>query len=145
MKKGLYLILVSTMFVLFNTSAFAQCNPELVDICKGKTNGATYMKHFISKLKAAEPKKPVPISKFAMVLSKGNVYRFNVANATEYPGQGILQLYDDDKLMGTTYFKGKDYGSFDFNCAKTGNYIIYISYADGKMGCAVGMLSLVKK
>ena len=145
MKKIIYLILVSTMVILFNTSASAQCNPKLVDICKGQNKGASYMKHFISKLKAAQPKKPKPISKYAMVLSKGNHYRFNIANAKEYPGKGILQLYDGDKLMGTTYFKGKDYKSFEFPCSKTGKYTIYISYAAGKMGCAVGMISLVKK
>ena len=133
-------------FLIGSSKLSAQCNPKLVDICVSKNKGASYMKHFIAKLKAAEPNKPTPVAKYAVVLNKGSVYRMNTSNASEYEGKATLQLYDEsDKLVGTTFFNGKDFTMFDFPCSKTGKYTIYISFQDGKMGCAVGVLAIVKK
>lgn len=139
------------IFILFigvlslSNEAKAQCNPKLVDICVSKNRGGQYMKHFIAKLKAAEPRKPKPIAKYQIVLNKGSHYRFNVANAKEYPGRAVIQLYSANQLVGTSFFKGKDFTMFDFPCQKTGKYTIYISFQDGKIGCAVGVLSIVRK
>lgn len=123
----------------------AQCNAQLVDIAVGEIKGvATYLKDFKVRLKAQEPRKQQPIAKFSVTLSKGQTYKLSVANAKDLPGQAVIQLYDNDKLQGSSFFKGKDFKSFEFNCQKTSSYVIFISFNEGKEGCAVGILSVLK-
>lgn len=123
----------------------AQCNAKLVDIAVGEIKGvASYMKDFKVRLKAQEPRKQQPIAKFSVTLSKGQTYRLSVANAKDFAGQAIIQIYDNDKLQGSSFFKGKDYKFFDFVCQKTSSYVIFISFNEGKEGCAVGILSVLK-
>ncbi len=143
MKNLIYIILSVLMYLPIQSKA--QCNQQLVDIAVANLKGAaTYMKDFKVRLKAQEPRKQQPIAKFSVTLSKGQTYRLSVANAKEYPGQGIIQLYDNDALQGSSFFKGKDYKYFDFMCQKTGSYIIFITFNEGKEGCGAGILSVVK-
>lgn len=81
-----------------------------------------------------------------MVLSKNNVYRFTICNSDDSEGHGMLQLYDMNIMLGSTFYPatGKEYKSFDFQCQKTGVYHVFISFIDGKKGNAVGILSYVK-
>ncbi|MBI5218683.1 MAG: hypothetical protein HY958_07130 [Bacteroidia bacterium] len=144
MKKILCITL--TLLIAIPAIMKAQCNQQLVDIAVQDIKGvATYMKDFKVRLKAQEPRKQQPIAKFSVTMSKGQTYRLSVANAKEYKGQAIIQLYDNDKLQGSSFFKGKDYKFFDFICQKTAPYLIYITFNDGKEGCAVGILSVVKQ
>ena len=125
--------------------SYSQCNEKLVDIAVSQNRGATYLKDFKVKLPATPPNSPRAIAKFQIVLNGGNHYRFNISKAKEYNGIPIIQLYEGNKLLGTSYLtsKQKDYKMFDFLCQKTGTYKIYISFKDGKAGCAAGILSLV--
>ncbi|HIE15807.1 MAG TPA: hypothetical protein EYP69_02665 [Bacteroidales bacterium] len=141
-KKILLIFLMTTSVYLFS---FAQCNDKLIDIAVSQNHNATYLKDFKVKLPATPKNKPRAIAKFQIVLNGGNHYRFNIAKASEYNGIPIIQLYEGNKLLGTSYLtsKQKDYKMFDFICQKTGTYKIFISFKDGAAGCAVGILSLV--
>jgi hypothetical protein len=146
MKKILFLFFV--VFLFSTTETKAQCNSSLVTICSAKIGAnATYLKELRVRLKKHQKGKQKPVARFSLLLNKGNHYRFNVCNAKEFKSQAVLQLYDKNKLMGTTYFAKtkKHYPYFDFICPKTGVYKVLISFEDGKEGCAVGILSLVKK
>jgi len=147
MKKVLY-ILIPILFIFSNTEVQAQCNSSLVTICSAKLgDDATYLKELRARLKAHQKGQQKPVARFSLLLNKGNHYRFNICNAKEFNSNAILQLYDKGKLLGTSYFAktGKHYPYFDFICPKTGVYKVLISFEDGKEGCAVGILSLVKK
>jgi len=80
------------------------------------------------------------------MLKKGNQYRFKVCNSKDYPGEAILQVYDSNRLMGTTYnvATGKSYDSIDIKCTKTGPYHIFLSYKEGEPGLSVAILYHVK-
>ena len=146
MKKLLIPIIFLFVLVSFGTTAKAQCNDKLVTDCALQVGDkATYIKEFKVRLKKKRGKSNAPIAQFSIVLSKGQHYRFNVCNAIEFEGEAVLQLYDSDKMLGSTFdlARGRDYKSFDFMCRKTTTYNIYVSFKEGKEGCAVGILSIV--
>ena len=63
----------------------------------------------------------------------------------DYEGKVILQLFDNNRQLATTYIvaTGKDYPYIDWVCTKTGAYHLVYSFRDGKAGLAVGLLSMV--
>jgi hypothetical protein len=131
-----------------NLSLRAQSAAALVDICRSSAgNDATYLKDFTVELEAAKANEKTPQMKFSMVLSKNTRYRFSICSSESSQGHGMIQLYDENKLMACTYnaSTGKEYHMFDFNCTKTGVYHVFISFIDGKPGSAVGILSFVEK
>ncbi len=89
--------------------------------------------------------RPSPVGRFQVFLNEGIRYRFNVANATEYEGKAILQLYDRSRMLGSTFDTERktDKQLFDFVCDKTGSYQVLMSFSEGKRGCAVGVMSMV--
>ncbi len=146
MKK--LLILISLSMVLFSGNfLYAQDNVELVAQCAASAGDVTYLKDFVVKLDAAVPGGNPPSAKFSMVLSKNTQYRFSICTAPDSEGEAILQLFDMNVLMGSTYVSstGKDFPFFDFKCQKTGVYHVFISFKEGKAGESVGILSFVKK
>ena len=145
MKQLLRYILLSVAFISVNVAA--QDNVELVAQCAASAGDVTYLKDFVVTLDAGTPGGIPPKAKFSVVLSKSTQYRFSVCNAPTSEGEAVLQLYDMNVLMGTTYLEntGKDYPYFDFKCQKTGVYHIFISFKEGKPGNAVSVLSFVKK
>ncbi len=145
--KNLTLLMILAFLSVFGNNAEAQCNAKLVDIAVGQNRGATYLKDFRVKLPAAKPGKPTPIARFKIMLNSGNHYRFNVAKAREFEGTPIIQLYEGKKLLGTSYLasKNKDFKMFDFLCTKTTTYELIVTFKDGKAGCAVAVLSLVRE
>jgi len=125
----------------------AQSTTRLVELCaESAGKDATYLKDFVVQLDAAGPDGKAPVAKYSMVLSKNNVYRFTICNADDSEGRAVLQLFDMNVMLGSTYnpSTGKEYKSFDFQCQKTGVYHIFISFIDGKKGTAVAILSYVK-
>ena len=136
---------ILSLIFFYTLPSFGQCNEKLIDIAVSQNRGATYLKDFKVKLPATPKNKPRAIAKSQIVLNGGNHYRFNIAKASEYKGVPVIQLYEGNKLLGTSYLssKQKDYKMFDFICQKTGTYKIFISFKDGEAGCAAGILSLV--
>jgi len=148
MRKYLYILIIPTLLILSTNNVKAQCNSSLVTVCSAKLGSdATYLKELKARLKPRQKGQQKPVARFSLLLNKGNHYRFNICNATEFDSKAILQLYDKTKLLGTSYFAktGKHYPYFDFICPKTGVYKVLMSFEDGKEGCAVGILSLIKK
>lgn len=133
---------IAIMF-LYCSKANAQSETELVEICTMISDGATYLKDFKAKLEANPP---AP-ARFSIVLSKDTKYRLSICSSKDYPGEAILELYDNNRILATTHMvaTGKDYPYVNFSCQKTGVYHIFIRFKDGKPGLAVGLLSFVEK
>jgi hypothetical protein len=147
MKKLLIPFIFLLVLTTFSIDSKAQCNDQLVNDCALNVgDNATYIKDFKAKLKGAR-KGSAPIATFSIVLNKGTHYRFTVCNALEYEGEAVLQLYDaNNTMIGSTFdlAKGKDYKAFDFMARKTATYKVYISFKGGVVGCAVGIVSMVR-
>ncbi len=142
--KNKFLIFAVLLFLLGSSgTAFAQTEDELVEICGVIAKEATYLKDFKIRLDAGDPP---PLQRFSVILKKDIKYRFSVCNSKDQEGKVILELFDNNRLISTTYViaTGKDYPSIDFTCSKTGAYHLSFKFKDGKPGLAVGMLSLVE-
>ncbi|HQI89044.1 MAG: hypothetical protein KBA42_09240 [Bacteroidales bacterium] len=142
MKKILFLLLVVLMGVTYFNKVNAQSEEELVQICTMVAGDAEYLKDFRIKLDAGDPP---PVQRFPILLKKDIKYRFTVCNSKDYEGKVILQLFDNNRQLATTYIvaTGKDYPYIDWVCTKTGAYHLVYSFRDGKAGLAVGLLSMV--
>ena len=146
MRKLLFFLAIA--LVSFNLSLKAQSASALVDICRSSAgNDATYLKDFTVELESAKSNEKIPQAKYSMVLSKNTRYRFSICSSESSQGKGVLQLFEESRLLASTYYPttGKEYHMFDFNCTKTGVYHVFISFQDGKSGSAVGILSFVEK
>ncbi len=140
--KKIFLVLSIVAFTV--TGSIAQTGQELVDICVAMSEDAKYLKDFQIKLGAADP---APTYKQSVVLSKNTIYRFTVCNSKDYPGEAILSLYDNNRLILTSHkvSTGEDFANLNFKCSKTGVYHLFVQFKDGKEGFAVTMLSFVKR
>lgn len=146
MKNILNLLLfLGLFFISFNLEA--QEDAQLVAQCAANAGNVTYLKDFVVKLDAGVPGGKPPTARFSMVLSKNTMYRFSICSDPNSEGEGVLQLYDMNLLLGSTFLTqtGKDFPYFDFKCQKTSVYHVFISFKEGKAGEAVGILSFVKK
>ena len=145
MRRIIKLLFFTTILFCFKVSA--QDNVQLVAQCAASAGNVTYLKDFTVKLDAGTPGGKAPSAKYSMVLSKNTMYRFSICTAPNSDGEGVLQLYDMNNLLGSTFIvaTGKEFPFFDFKCQKTGVYHVFISFKEGKPGEAVGILSFVKK
>lgn len=145
MNKFAYIFTV--LLALCSFGANAQCGDELVNDCASDLDGATYLKDFRVQLEKAPTNAPAPVKRISVVLNKGTTYKFSVCDAAEYDGQSIIQLYDADQLLGSTLnmATGKVYDNFELVCSKTGVYYVFISFKDGKEGCAAAILSYMNQ
>jgi len=145
MKK--IFLYISLALIFISSFASAQDNVQLVAQCAASAGNVTYLKDFDVKLDAGTPGGKAPSAKYSMVLSKNTEYRFTICTSPNSEGEGVLQLWDMNLMLGTTFIPqtGKDYPSFNFKCQKTGVYHVFISFKEGKPGSAVGILSFVKK
>jgi hypothetical protein len=146
MRKLLFFLAIA--LVSSNLSLRAQSAAALVDICASSAGSdATYLKDFTVELESAKTNEKTPQAKFSMVLSKNIRYRFSICSSEVTQSKGVLQLYEENKMLASTYYPatGKEFRMFDFNCTKTGVYHVFISFQDGKAGSAVGILSFVEK
>lgn len=144
--KIIFTLLIS-LFII-NSITLAQSSDKLVDICVSKLGtSCTYLKEFKIKLEKAKKNEPAPVTRYAVVLNKGTQYRFSVCSSEEFEGKAVIQLYDTSRLLGSSYnmATGKLYEGFIFVCKKTSAYHLFFSFKGGEAGCAVGILSMVKK
>ena len=146
-KFYIILALFAINLLGINSDLLAQSGQELVDICGMVAGDATYLKDFQIKLDAAKPGEEAPIARHSVVLSKNTKYRFSVCNSKDFTGEAVLQLYDNNRLLGTNYIvaTGKSYPTFDFKCTTTGVYHIFITFKEGQQGMAVALLSFVER
>lgn len=141
------IILIVACLTLFSLGGFAQCGDELVDDCASDIGEATYLKDFKIQLEKAEKNQPVPVHRVSVVLNAGTTYKFSVCNAPEYEGAAIIQLYDSNRLLGSSLnlTNGKLMKEFMMQCSKTGVYYMFVSFQEGKEGCAAAILSYVEQ
>lgn len=143
----LLLALLTSLFILSTGYASAQCNSELVDAAIAQSGAdAIYLREFKVKFGAGNAKNPVPVGKFNVFLKENSQYRFNIATSKESESTAILQLFDKGTLLASTYEPGINTPKsfFDIVATKTGNYQVLLSFRDGKAGCAVGIMSLIR-
>ena len=145
MKKFILILAVFT----FVCSDFIQAQDvsQLTAQCAANAGDVMYLKDFVVKLDQGTPGGAPPTARFALLLSKNVVYRFSICSAPNSQGEAVLQLFDMNTLLGSTFITatGKDFPFFDFKCQKTGVYHVFISFKEGKAGDGVGIMSYVKK
>ena len=143
MKRILFAFSILVFGLVLTNSAKAQSEEELVQICGMIAKEATFLKDFRIKLDAGDPP---PVQRIPVILKKDVKYRFTVCNSKDFEGKVILQLYDNNRMLATTYViaSGKDYPSIDWVCSKTGAYHLFFTFRDGKAGLTVGLLSMVE-
>jgi len=144
MKKTIFISIFLTVGLLAN----AQCNEMLVEKAKSKmTNNEIFLKELKIELKKASVDDPAPVARFSISLAKNIKYRLRIENdSINHNSNGIIKLYDDDRLLGISYANQKDtcYPFFDFKCTTKGIYHVFVTFKDGKAGCAVVIVSEVK-
>jgi len=147
MKLFIRVLFAFIIICSFSRTASAQDTSELVGKCVLDIgNNTTYLKDYVVKLPETNSQENIPTHKNTAILLKNSHYRLTVCNSEDSEGQGIIQLYNNGKKVGSSIApSGKIYSSFDFPCNKTGSYQIWISFKDGKEGFAVGILSLVNE
>src|SRR5690554_308417 len=100
--KNIILILTVTIAIAvgFSNESKAQSAEDLVQICGMVADDATFLKDFTIRLDAGDPP---PVQRFSVLLRKGIKYRFSVCNSKDYDGKVVLQLFDNNRLLATTY------------------------------------------
>lgn len=141
------LIFLGLLFAI-SSNLQAQSAADLVEQCATNAGeDATYLKDFIVKLDEAKPGSKYPVARYPLVLSKNNVYRFNVCTTEQSESKAIITLFDSNRLIFRSYNEDtqEEFNPFNFLCQKTGIYHVVISFIDGKPGEAVAILSYVTK
>lgn len=121
-------------------------NKGIQDCAMNAGMDAVYLQDFkADKTQYTTDGKLIP-TKFTMLLKKNVRYRFTVCKSPSFAGKVVLKLYDESRLMGTTFnpATGKDYPGFDFACTKTGVYHLFIEFPDGTPGEVAAILSYVE-
>jgi len=144
MKKIFFLTVFLFTVAFFSQTAKAQSEAQKVELCSKAAGGATLLESYPIQQPAAKDGERAPVFRQAVMMKKGNKYRFTICNDEESAGEGILKVFDEAKSMGTNEVGGKLYQSFDFDCNKSAIYIIFVNFKDGKEGSAVAVVSHVK-
>ena len=147
MKKIFFLTLFLFIAAVFSQSVKAQTEAQRVDLCTKMAGDVTaFLGSYPVQLIGAKDGEREPVFRQGIALRKGNRYRFTICTDEESSGEAVLKLYDESKMMGSSYNPetGKEYQNFDFDCNKTAIYVMFISFKDGKEGSAIGVLSHVK-
>ncbi len=143
--KHIRSLFLSACLVCASFIGFAQCGDAFVDDCASDLGSAIYLKDFKVQLPKVAKKGPPAVKRFAIVLNAGTTYKFTACNAPEYDAAAIIQVYDSNRLLGSSLNlqTGKFYKDFMMQCSKTGVYYIFVSFQDGKEGCSSAILSYV--
>jgi hypothetical protein len=146
--KKIWIIIVLAMAGTISINA--QCNDQLSEKLKAQmTDKEEYLNSFKAALKESDKDVPVSVAKFSITMEKGTKYRLRILSDDQnYKGKGILRLFEGDQFLGSTFkpeTKIKHFPFFDFDCQKTGDYGILITFQDGRAGCAVVMITKIKK
>ena len=145
MKK--FILILSVLAWILPAKILAQDVSQLTAQCAANAGDVMYLKDFVVKLDQGTPGGAPPTARFALLLSKNVVYRFSICTAPNSDGEAVLQLFDMNTLLGSTFISatGKEFPFFDFKCQKTGVYHVFVSFKEGKAGEGVGIMSYVKK
>lgn len=145
LKINLFLVFLITVFLPVQISG-QDLSKEIQDCAMNAGKDAVYLQDFkADKAQYTADGKLIP-TKFTMLLKKNVRYRFTVCKSSSFNGKVVLKLYDESRLMGTTFnpATGKDYPGFDFACTKTGVYHLFIEFPEGTPGEVAAILSYVE-
>jgi hypothetical protein len=144
MKKT---IITLTILFTFGFISFGQVTDPLISKCVlNAGTSAKYLKDFRIQLGNTSPQSEFRY-KANMSLWKNTRYRFTMCNAEDSKGQLILTIKDDtNKIILSSFDKktGKIYSFVDFECQKSGIYLISYDFSDGQRGSGVGVVSMIK-
>lgn len=141
--------IITSLALLFSIGlvSFGQVTDPLISSCA--TNAGTnarYLKDF--RIQLGKTNNPTDLRyKANMSLWKNTKYRFTMCNADNSKGQLIVTIRDDaNKLIVSSQDKktGKIYSFVDFECQKSGIYLISYDFTDGQQGSGVGVVSMIK-
>ena len=120
---------------------------DLVSTCVlAAGENTTYLKDFRVQLPKSASSDATPVYKANMYLMKNMKYRFSVCNAPASKGELIVTIYDQGKELISSFNRntGKQYGSIDFICNKTGLYTLWYGFKNGEQGSGVGVVSMIR-
>ena len=142
--KTLVIWVILSLF-LYQTG-LAQCGEETYQFALAQAgNDIVLVRDFKVKIKEGTRRNPTPSSRFNVLMQKGLTYRFTISKNKSEIIEPILQLFDRNELLGSTYDTqtSKNIEKFEYLCTRTGNYQVFISIRESKAGCAVGLMSMV--
>lgn len=140
--------LFAILFMALSYTAFGQTEAQKVELCSATAGpDATYLKDFVVELQAAQGNEKAPVAKYSLILNKDTRYRFTICTDDDSQGRGIIQLFDTQTLLASSFnpTTGKEYKQFDVDIQKTSVYHVFINFHEGKAGKAVVIMSLMKR
>lgn len=134
------------LFALSAGCAFGQCDQEaLLEEALDEMGDSQYIKDFVVEITKDEDEDKAGNIKYSVMLQSQTQYKFNVVNADSNTEKVHMQLYDDDKLIGSNRIDGEMKDAFGFNCTSGKVYKLVFSFRGGEEGCARAVLSLTKQ
>ncbi|MBI9055607.1 MAG: hypothetical protein JEY96_17420 [Bacteroidales bacterium] len=131
MRKILFLFIVFISVQLISKESYSQ-----KDI---------FIKEFQFELKKISDNQYENEYFLTVTLNKNSLYKFTVLNHIgDFPGNAIIEILENDKIVATNYVGSKYYERFLFKCTKTGFYDVLIHYEDNKLGSSLIKLFLVQ-
>ena len=140
------IVLIISLLWWINAVTSAQCDRTLVQKATEMAGkDAVLVRDFKVKLKEGDKRNPSPSNRYTVLMQKGISYRFNVVGATENQEAPVLQLYDKSSLLASSYDfdKKQNISNFQYQCQRTGDYQVVLSFHNSKGGCAAGVMSMV--
>ena len=146
MKKIVFSTVLLFTVAFFTQSVKAQTEAQRVELCTKAAQGATFLESYTVQLDGVKDGERAPVVRHAVAMRKGNKYRFTICTDEESSDEAVLKLYDEAKMMGTSFNPetGKEYQNFDFDCNKSAIYVIFVSFKNSRAGSAIAVVSHVK-
>jgi hypothetical protein len=127
-------------------AGYAQCNEEMYQLALSQVGKEVVLvRDFKVKLREGNKRNPSPASKFSVLMQNGITYRFSIAKDKTSTVEPVLQLFDKNELLFTTFDvkQGKSVVNYDYLCNRTGSYQVILSMHENKAGCAIGIMAMV--
>lgn len=144
------LSLAFTGFAFYSLKKGDCSNSQMTTTAVDQLKKFTLIQEFPFYMKKKKKDGEIEYKKQVITLNRGVRYKFFAVKNTEYEGQPILSIFNNEKqefLLGSTYnptFK-RFYNELEFECKTTGNYCLSFHFLDGVEGCALGVFSSLVK
>jgi len=125
----------------------SQCTDELLTEASKSLDNFVYVKDFKIKLKEAVEKRDAKEVTYTVILNKGVNYKFILADAKEYDGKLVFELFGDRGKLVSSYNEDLDkhYSVIEYSCKRSGMYFINLGFEGAKEGCGILVYSFEKK
>jgi len=147
MKKYFFFTLVLFASAFFSQTVKAQAEQQRIDLCT-KAAGADvkFLQSYVIQLDGARDGQRPPDARNPVAFVKGNRYRITVCTDEESAGEAIIRLFDEGRVIHSNLdaASGRVVMSIEFDCNKTGPYVIQTMIKDGRQGSAIVIVSHVR-